>query len=144
MTDKPVQQNQRRASPMDMHVGKRIRIRRRLLGLTQGELADRLDITFQQVQKYEWGANRVGAGRLYDLSIALEVPIQYFFNDGPHTMPGRSDTGMTTDILSRNDIQSLVRAFSAIDNKNCRNRLIDLCEALARSSQSEQPSSSST
>lgn len=136
MPDKSVQQNQRRATPMDMHVGKRIRIRRRLLGLTQGDLANRLDVTFQQVQKYEWGANRVGAGRLYDLSIALEVPIQYFFKDGPQTGHGQNDTGMTTDILSQNDIQSLVRAFAAIDSVDCRNRLIDLCEALAKSSQS--------
>ncbi len=136
MSAESTKENRRAASPMDIHVGKRIRIRRRLLGLTQGDLADRLDITFQQVQKYEWGANRVGAGRLFDLSIALDVPIQYFFNDGPQGNRDGAVAGAATDILARHDIQSLVRAFTSIDSLDCQGRLIDLCEALADRSQS--------
>lgn len=144
MTDEANQKSRRRASPMDKHVGKRIRIRRRLLNLTQGELAERLRVTFQQVQKYEWGANRVGAGRLHDLSIALDVPIQYFFDDSPEIDISCKKPGLNDDILTQNETLRLVRAFHGIDNLDCRERLLDLCEVLALWSQSEQPSSSST
>src|SRR5216684_737109 len=70
-----------RPSPIDVHVGSRIRLRRTLLGLSQERLGDALGLTFQQVQKYERGANRVGASRLFDLSRVLDVPISYFFDE---------------------------------------------------------------
>lgn len=72
-----------RAGSVDMHVGHRIRLRRTLLGLSQEKLGEALGITFQQVQKYERGANRVGASRLYDLASALDVPVSFFFDDMP-------------------------------------------------------------
>ena len=144
MTDETNQKSRRRASPMDEHVGRRIRIRRRLLNLTQGELAERLRVTFQQVQKYEWGANRVGAGRLHDLSIALDVPIQYFFDDNPGIDIPCKKSDLEDDILMQTETLRLVRAFYGIDSLDCRERLLDLCEILALWSQSEQSSSSST
>lgn len=70
--------------PVDVHVGKRVRLRRQLLGMSQQQLADSLDLTFQQIQKYESGANRLSAGRLYALATILDVPISFFFDDMPN------------------------------------------------------------
>src|SRR5277367_5561364 len=75
-----------RPSPIDIHVGSRIRLRRTLLGMSQERLGDALGLTFQQVQKYERGVNRVGASRLFDISRVLDVPISYFFDDMPEGM----------------------------------------------------------
>src|SRR6476469_2603494 len=73
-------------NPVDVHVGSRVRLRRTLLGMSQEKLGDALGLTFQQVQKYERGANRVGASRLYDLSRVLDVPIGFFFDDMPDAL----------------------------------------------------------
>src|SRR6266699_1101097 len=75
-----------RPSPIDVHVGSRVRLRRTLLGMSQERLGDALGLTFQQVQKYERGANRVSASRLFDLSRVLDVPISFFFDDMPETL----------------------------------------------------------
>src|SRR5215469_7120842 len=75
-----------RPSPIDVHVGSRVRLRRRLLAMSQEQLGDALGLTFQQVQKYERGMNRVGASRLFDLSRVLDVPISFFFDDMPETV----------------------------------------------------------
>ena len=74
-----------RPSPIDVHVGSRIRLRRTLLGMSQERLGESLGLTFQQVQKYERGVNRVGASRLFDLSRVLDVPISFFFDDMPES-----------------------------------------------------------
>ena len=79
-----------RPSPIDTHVGARIRLRRTLLGMSQERLGEALGLTFQQVQKYERGANRVGASRLFDLSRVLDVPISFFFDDMPEALASRS------------------------------------------------------
>src|SRR5579875_1614359 len=79
-----------RASPIDAHVGTRIRLRRTLLGMSQEKLGEALGLTFQQVQKYERGVNRVGASRLFDLSRVLDVPISFFFDDLPDSLSGFS------------------------------------------------------
>ena len=73
----------RRPSPVDVHVGEQVRLRRKLLGMTQTDLGDAIGLTFQQVQKYEWGANLISASRLCELSRVLDVPIEYFFDDMP-------------------------------------------------------------
>lgn len=140
----PTKENRRRASPMDEYVGKRIRLRRRLLGWTQNDLAKRLAITFQQVQKYEWGANRVGAGRLFDLSIALDVPIQFFYEGGPGTEIAITKPTRPDDFLLNRDSLAMVQAFNGIEDQDCRQKLLDLCETLSNWSQSEQSSSSPT
>src|ERR1700734_2325909 len=80
------QERESRPSPIDIHVGSRIRLRRTLLGMSQERLGDSLGLTFQQVQKYERGVNRVGASRLFDLSRVLDVPISFFFDDMPDSL----------------------------------------------------------
>src|ERR1700733_2217914 len=80
------EEKESRPSPVDMHVGARIRLRRTLMGMSQERLGDALGLTFQQVQKYERGVNRVGASRLFDLSRVLDVPISFFFDDMPEGM----------------------------------------------------------
>jgi transcriptional regulator with XRE-family HTH domain len=83
-TNRPERES--RPSPIDVHVGARVRLRRTLLGMSQERLGDALGLTFQQVQKYERGVNRVGASRLFDISRVLDVPISFFFDDMPEGM----------------------------------------------------------
>ena len=85
-----------RPNPIDSHVGARMRLRRTLLGLSQEQLAGMIGLTFQQVQKYERGANRVGASRLFDLSHALDVPVSYFFDDMPPEVAASSPAAVLT------------------------------------------------
>src|SRR5271168_979573 len=82
----PAEGGETRPSPIDVHVGSRIRLRRTLMGMSQERLGESLGLTFQQVQKYERGVNRVGASRLYDLSRVLDVPISFFFDDMPDSL----------------------------------------------------------
>src|SRR3990172_2371342 len=77
------EKNSRRRNPIDAHVGSRVRLRRMLLGMSQEKLGEHLGLTFQQVQKYEKGVNRIGASRLFDLSHVLGVPVQFFYDDAP-------------------------------------------------------------
>jgi transcriptional regulator with XRE-family HTH domain len=116
-----------RPSPIDIHVGTRIRLRRTLLGMSQERLGEALGLTFQQVQKYERGVNRVGASRLFDLSRVLDVPISFFFDDLPESLAGtygshlnRRGTGFsemhdgfTDDALNRRETLELVRPSTA-------------------------------
>ena len=93
----PAVEKDGRPSPIDVHVGTRIRLRRTLLGMSQEKLGEALGLTFQQVQKYERGVNRVGASRLFDLSRVLDVPISFFFDDLPDSLSGlagKRATGM--------------------------------------------------
>jgi transcriptional regulator with XRE-family HTH domain len=127
----------RRTTAVDSHVGLKIRARRNLLGLSQTELADAAGITFQQVQKYEKGANRVGAGRLMQFSEALGVPPSYFFEGAP--MVGKKAPAPSEGELSEDSIVSflgtregaaLVRAFMAIKQKPIRQTAIAFLETL--------------
>ena len=105
-------------SDIDLHVGKRLRRRRRLLGLTQQTLAEEVGIRFQQIQKYECGANRVSAARLFELSEALSVPIQYFYEGlgSQDPLSGETDPDVIApDVLSRKETMDLVRAYYAMD-----------------------------
>src|ERR1700716_3281895 len=121
-----------RPSPIDVHVGSRIRLRRTLLGMSQERLGEALGLTFQQVQKYERGVNRVGASRLFDLSRVLDVPISFFFDDMPEplahysgtqsaSLAGRRTLGFADaqdafvdDAFSRRETLELVRAYYRI------------------------------
>src|ERR1700730_7058548 len=116
-----------RPSPIDIHVGSRIRLRRTLMGMSQERLGEALGLTFQQVQKYERGVNRVGASRLFDLSRVLDVPISFFFDDMPDSLAAnfggvtnRRPGGVETqdpfgdDTLSRRETLELVRAYYRI------------------------------
>ena len=122
---------------IDLHVGKRLRRRRRLLGLTQQSLAEQVGIRFQQIQKYECGANRVSAARLFELSEALSVPIQYFYeglsevNDPIFNAPDPSI--IAPDVLSKKETMDLVRAYYSM-GEGPRKHLLDLAKSLEANS----------
>ncbi len=136
-----------RPSPIDVHVGSRIRLRRTLLGMSQERLGEALGLTFQQVQKYERGVNRVGASRLFDLSRVLDVPISFFFDDMPDSLAatyggqvsrrptGFSDMqdGFTDDALNRRETLELVRAYYRITDPAVRKRVFDLIKSMGPS-----------
>lgn len=117
---------------IDIHVGSRICMRRTTLGLSQGTLGDGLGITFQQVQKYEKGINRVGAGRLQHISELLDVPVSFFFEGNPGTSSDRALVGTTiVQLESRSkETISLAKAFLAIDDDGIRQRVLDLIKSL--------------
>jgi transcriptional regulator with XRE-family HTH domain len=117
--------------PVDVHVGKRIRHRRWTLGTTQQQLADRVGIKFQQIQKYETGANRVSASRLWDIAQALGVPVSFFFEgmDGAD-LAEASRGDMPGDLLSDREALELLRSYYAIPEAQ-RRRLFDLARVLS-------------
>lgn len=132
-----------RPSPIDVHVGSRIRLRRTLLGMSQERLGESLGLTFQQVQKYERGVNRVGASRLFDLSRVLDVPISFFFDDMPDSLAAnfggvtsRRSGGVENqdpfgdDTLSRRETLELVRAYYRITDPSIRKRVFDLIKSM--------------
>ena len=132
-----------RPSPIDVHVGTRIRLRRTLLGMSQERLGEALGLTFQQVQKYERGVNRVGASRLFDLSRVLDVPISFFFDDMPENLAAsfggqssRRSAGLPDaeafpdDTLNRRETLELVRAYYRITDPNVRKRMFDLIKSM--------------
>jgi transcriptional regulator with XRE-family HTH domain len=132
-TDKP--------NPIDIHVGSRIRLRRNMLGLSQEKLGEAIGLTFQQVQKYERGANRVGASRLHELSRVLDVPVSFFFDDmDPVRAPAIPDgfaeapaEGFDSDPLRRRETVDLVSAYYEIGDATLRRRFFDLAKALVAS-----------
>ncbi|MEQ8177545.1 MAG: helix-turn-helix transcriptional regulator [Amphiplicatus sp.] len=126
------------ANPIDLFVGKRLRQRRRVLGLTQQKLADEVNIRFQQIQKYESGANRISASRLWSLSKALDVPVAFFFEglNGDHE-EGEGVNGHNghasnapPDVFSSKETIDLVRAFYNLGEEP-RRRLLDLAKAMS-------------
>lgn len=147
--DKPDKRASRRGgkpNPVDVHVGGRVRLRRMLLGFSQEKLGDALGLTFQQVQKYERGANRIGASRLFDLSRVLDVPVSFFFDDmkdaaansGPNEAGAKNAAvsingadGEGADPMMRRETLELVRAYYRISDTNVRKRVFDLAKALA-------------
>ena len=116
--------------PVDVHVGKRIRHRRWVVGTTQQQLAEKVGIKFQQIQKYETGMNRVSASRLWDIASALGVDISFFFEglDGQKASDGAAD--MPSDLLSDREALELLRSYYAIP-ENQRRRLFDLARVLS-------------
>lgn len=115
---------------IDLHVGKRLRRRRRLLGMTQQTLAGLIGTRFQQVQKYECGANRLSASRLYRLATALRVPATYFFDGLPDTQPEASNTNdLSNEVFSQTETIELIRAYYML-GKRPRQKLLDLAKAL--------------
>jgi transcriptional regulator with XRE-family HTH domain len=127
----------RNTTPVDAHIGQKIRTRRNLLGMSQTELADAAGITFQQIQKYEKGANRVGASRLQQFSEALGVPASYFFEGVPivgKKTPAPQEGELSEDtivsFLGTREGAALVRAFMAIKQKPIRQNAIAFLETL--------------
>jgi transcriptional regulator with XRE-family HTH domain len=133
---------QRKPNAIDVHVGSRVRMRRMLLGISQEKLGNLLGLTFQQVQKYEKGANRIGASRLFELAAILGVSVQYFFVDAPSIedrpaksrglAEGRANDGeVTFDFLGSREAIELNRAFMSISNSTVRRSIIDLVRNMA-------------
>ena len=132
-----------RPNPIDVHVGSRVRLRRTLMGMSQERLGEALGLTFQQVQKYERGVNRVGASRLYDLARVLDVPISFFYDDMPESVsgiraPARGPTGFADqqdafgdDLLGKRETLELVRAYYRITDGSVRKRMFELIKSLA-------------
>lgn len=132
-------------NPVDIHVGSRVRLRRTLLGHSQEKLGEAVGLTFQQIQKYERGANRIGASRLYHLSRVLDVPVSFFFEDmspevsgkGGRSAPGlaeRIQEEFSVDPLAKRETLELVRAYYRIKEPTVRKRLFDLAKSLAAAS----------
>ena len=128
-------------NPVDVHVGARVRKRRTLLGMSQEKLGDAIGLTFQQVQKYERGVNRIGSSRLFDLGRVLDVPVAYFFDEMPDEVAARSpaqrsgnstaDFGHARDPMARRETLELVRAYYQIDQVSVRRSLLELTKALS-------------
>ena len=131
----------RRANPIDIHVGSRVRFRRMLLGMSQEKLGEKLGLTFQQVQKYEKGINRIGASRLYDLAQVLGVPVQFFYEEAPigesradaadgQPADGQDEHSIVEFLRSRDGLE-LNRAFVRIPDLKARRAIVDLVRSLA-------------
>jgi transcriptional regulator with XRE-family HTH domain len=126
-------------NPTDKHVGSRVRMRRMMLGMSQEKLGDALGLTFQQVQKYEKGTNRIGASRLQQISHILQVPVSFFFEGAPSTHASGKSEGMgeapspayVSDFLATSDGLALTKAFMRIDDSKLRRRIVDLVEQIA-------------
>ncbi|CAA7622185.1 Uncharacterized HTH-type transcriptional regulator Smed_0045 [Candidatus Terasakiella magnetica] len=130
-------------NPIDVHVGSRMRLRRTLLGLSQERLGEMIGLTFQQVQKYERGANRISCSRLFDLSRALDVPVSYFFDEMAEDVQGLSPVQMVKKSLMdelptaeadprlRRETLELVRNYYSIIDPGVRQRIYDLAKALS-------------
>jgi transcriptional regulator with XRE-family HTH domain len=126
-------------NPIDKHVGSRVRMRRMMLGMSQEKLGDALGLTFQQVQKYEKGTNRIGASRLQQISQILQVPVSFFFEGAPTLHADVKIDGMgeapspayVSDFLATSDGLALTKAFVRIADSKLRRRIVDLVEQIA-------------
>ncbi len=130
-----------RANPVDVHVGRRLRMRRILLGLSQEKLGDSIGLTFQQIQKYEHGTNRISASRIYDLAQVLDVPVSFFFDNMDESIAGQSPRHfrhsdeipkIAADPMDKRETLELVRAYSNIEDPRVRQKIVDLMKAVAK------------
>ncbi len=122
--------------PIDLNVGKRLRVRRTLLGMSQEQVAEALELTFQQLQKYEKGANRISASRLSELTQILDVPVSFFFEEMPTNRKGRNlamvpTPGNVSDPINKRETLEFVRAYYRIKDPVIRNRIVALTRAIA-------------
>ena len=124
-------------NPIDIHVGGRVRMRRNLAGMSQEKLGEALGLTFQQVQKYEKGTNRIGASRLQQISKILQAPPSFFFEGAPSgepgAMPGFAESSEVVSFLSTVEGLQLNKAFASIRDPKVRKKVVDLVVALAAS-----------
>jgi transcriptional regulator with XRE-family HTH domain len=129
-------------NPVDVHVGARVRLRRTLLGMSQEKLAKAVSLTFQQIQKYERGSNRIGASRLFQFAQVLDVPVSFFYDDMPDDVDGAkvpvpgaplNGEAFEQDQLARRETLELVRAYYRIADPTVRRRVFELTKTLSRS-----------
>ena len=122
--------------PVDVHVGQRLRLRRKLAGLSQTELGEKIGVTFQQLQKYESGANRISASRLFDLSRVLDVPVSYFFDEMTENVSGagKMEAALTDEpnLMAKRETLELARAYTRIADPKLRQLLRSLVTAVGR------------
>lgn len=127
-------------NPVDIHVGSRVRQRRTLLGMSQEKLGNAVGLTFQQIQKYERGTNRIGASRLHEFSHILDVPVSFFFDQLPSKGRPRLARGFSEgaqesfehDAFSKRETLELVRAYYRITDKQVRKRIVDLIRSVGK------------
>ena len=133
------EKSSRRPNPIDIHVGSRVRLQRMLRGISQEKLGERLGLTFQQIQKYEKGVNRIGASRLFDLASVLGVPIQFFYDEAPTSEAGhQSQPGLAEsepdayvfEFLNSREGLELNRAFARIADPKTRRAVVELVRAV--------------
>ncbi len=144
----------RKPNPIDAHVGSRVRLQRMLRGISQEKLGEKLGLTFQQIQKYEKGVNRIGASRLFELANVLGVPVQFFYDDAPvleergALQPGFAEAPPTDsyvfEFLNTREGLELNRAFAKITDPATRRAVIDLVRALAKEDPPGQPLAATT
>ena len=115
---------------IDVNVGRRVRLQRTILGLSQVDLGKLVGLTFQQIQKYEQGDNRIGSSRLYDLSQALRVPITFFFVDLEKNISEDEDSNIKNDPAARRETLELVRAFGKIQDEGVKSAIVELITEL--------------
>jgi len=134
----PEDRGSRRANPIDVHVGGRVRLRRMLLGMSQEKLGEHLGLTFQQIQKYEKGINRIGASRLFDLARVLGVPVQFFYeelpqsaSDGKTGFADRPAESYAVEFLGSREGLELNKAFARITDPRVRRSIVELIRAFA-------------
>ena len=134
------ERNTRRPNPIDVHVGSRVRLRRMLMGISQEKLGEQLGLTFQQVQKYEKGVNRIGASRLFDIANVLNVPVQFFYDDAPpeasrflplNGFAERPVEAYLPDFLNTREGVELNKAYARITDIRTRRAVLELVRALA-------------
>lgn len=135
--------SKKQPNPIDIHVGSRVRLRRMMLSMSQEKLGEQLGITFQQIQKYEKGTNRIGASRLQHIARVLQVPVAFFFEDAPGTpgdaggMSEAPQTHHVVEFLSSSEGIQLNRAFVRIKDTKLRRRIIDLVRGIAGEEQGD-------
>lgn len=126
--------------PVDIHVGRRLRLKRTFLGMSQEAVGKHIGVTFQQIQKYERGINRMGASRLYDFARALSVPVSYFFDgygdyvsDDPHALAAAEHAAPAYehDAINNRETLEVMRAYSRIKNPAVRKRIVELIKVMA-------------
>lgn len=129
-------------NPIDKHVGSRVRMRRMMIGMSQEKLGEKLGITFQQIQKYEKGTNRVGASRLQQIATSLSVPPSFFFEgapvpeDGGNSFAEPPSPAYVSDFLATSDGLSLTKAFMKVKDPKVRRRIVDLVESMVAEDES--------
>ncbi len=143
----------KRPDPIDIHVGSRVRLRRMILSMSQEKLGDQMGLTFQQIQKYEKGVNRIGASRLFQLATILKVPVDFFFEEMPgHAQPAHDPIGFSErptetfirDFLSSREGLELNRSFVQIKSNKARRAIIEMVRAVAEMGDDHQAEYNST
>jgi transcriptional regulator with XRE-family HTH domain len=135
-------------NPVDKYVGSRVRMRRIMLGMSQEKLGEALGLTFQQIQKYEKGTNRVGASRLQQISEVLQVPVSFLFDGGPSGAAGSAASAESAspayiaDFLATSEGLALTRAFTRIPDSKLRRSIVDLVEQIAEREAAENATKS--